>query len=96
MIGKYFQIYCVHILRKYTESRHFYSCLYRIKTHPPSSCNHTLGRKKLLIPSDSIFENLFPLTTERGEGNCDLLCQISIRRHEDDLEYYIIYILCDL
>ena len=53
----------------------------------PSSCHHTLGRRKLLIPPGSIFffENLFPPTPERGRGNYDLLYQNPIRKYEDDL-----------
>ena len=33
------------------------------------------------------FENLFHPTAERGGENYDLLCQNSIRKYEDDLEY---------
>ena len=42
------------------------------------------------------FENLFLPTVERCGGNYNLPYQISIRKHEYHLEYYIIYILYDL
>ena len=38
-------------------------------------------------PRQHSFENLFPLTTERGGGNYDLLYQNSVRKYEDDLEH---------
>ena len=39
------------------------------------------------------FENLFPPTVEKGGENYDLLYQNSIRKYEDDLEHWVIYIL---
>ena len=33
------------------------------------------------------FENLFPPTAERGDGNYDLLYQNSVRKYEEDLEH---------
>ena len=55
MCGKNFQICGVHIPRKCVDSRDFYSCPSPLKAPPPSSCHHDLGRRKLLIPSASIF-----------------------------------------
>ena len=39
------------------------------------------------------FENLFPPTAERGGENYDLLYQNSIRKHGDDSEHSVIYVL---
>ena len=61
MIGNNFQIYGVRIPRKYIELRHFFSCPSWLKTRPQVSCQHTLGRRKLLIHSDNIFSKIcFP------------------------------------
>ena len=38
------------------------------------------------LPAD-IFENLFPLTPERGGENYHLFNQNSIRKYKDDLEH---------
>ena len=45
----------------------------------PSSCHHSLGRRKLLIPPSRqhYFENLFPPTTERVEET--RICYFKIR-----------------
>ena len=39
------------------------------------------------FPRQRSFENLFPLTAERGEGDYNLLYQNSVRKYEDDLEH---------
>ena len=39
------------------------------------------------FPRQHYFENLFPPTTERGGGNCDLLYQNLVRKYEDNLEH---------
>ena len=44
----------------------------------------------------NIFENLFPPTAERGEGNYDLFYQSLIKKDDDDFEYYVIYVLYNL
>ena len=38
-------------------------------------------------PRQHYFENLFPPTAERGEGNYDLFYQNSVRKYDDDLEH---------
>ena len=49
-----------------------------ILTHAP------VPHSKLQV---EFFENMFPSTTEKAEGNQDLLYQNSIRKYEDDLEH---------
>ena len=61
---------------------------------PPSSCQHTIARRKLLIPhppGQLFFENMFPPTGEKGGGNYDLLYQDSIKKYEDDLSKLEVY-----
>ena len=54
-------------------------------THAP------VPHSKLLV---EFFENLFPPRQGVG-GSYDLLCQNSIRKYEDDFEYYFISIWYD-
>ena len=66
MCEKCVQFYGVHIRGKCIDSRHLYSCFSPLNpplpTPPPSSsCLHTLGRRKLLIPPGSILSKIcFP------------------------------------
>ena len=87
MCGKNFQIYGADIPRK---------CINRgISTHsPPHSklvhnfLSSRLRQKEITrCPRQHSFENVFPLTAERGGGNYDLLYQNSVRKYEDDLEH---------
>ena len=140
MIGNNFQIYGVHIPRKYIKSRHFFSCPSWLKTRPPSflsahtrqkeithslrqhffknlfpptgerekihwiktvwlislptqnsspsSCHHTLGRRKLLIPSDSILsKTCFP--QQRKEVGETMICFIKIQSENTKMAWDI-------
>ena len=60
-----FKIYCVHIPRKCTECRHFYSCTQHSET-APSSCHPKLGRGKLPIPSGSILSKICFIQQQKG------------------------------
>ena len=55
---------------------------------PQSSYYQTpTQRESTDLPRQGVFENLFPPTTERGEGNYGFLHQNSIRKYEHDLEH---------
>ena len=47
-------------------------------------------------PKQHSFKNLFAPTAETGGGNYSFLYQNSVRKYEDDLEHYSLYILYDL
>ena len=68
MCGNNFQIYGVFIPIKCIDLRHFYSCPSPLKTHPPRSFHHALGRRKLLIPSRRILSKIcFPQQQKSAE-----------------------------
>ena len=55
-----------------------YSCPSPLKTRLPSSCNHALGKRKLLIPPGSILSKIcFPQHQKRVEET--LICFIKIQ-----------------
>ena len=55
---------------------------------PQSSYHQTpTQRESTDLPRQRFFENLFPPTAERGEGNYSLLYQKSVIKYEHDLEH---------
>ena len=75
MCAKNFQIFGVHIPRRYFERRHFYSCPSSFKT----GCSFlTLGRRKLLIPLGSIFSKICSPQQQRGIEET-IICFIKIQ-----------------
>ena len=57
------------------------------KLAPKFLSSHPRQKKVTHSPRQHSFENLFPPTAEKGEGNYDLLYQNSVRKYEDDLEH---------
>ena len=94
MCGKNFQIYGVHIPRKCIEFRDFYSCTSTLETHPPSSCHHMLGRRKLLDPPGSIFSKIcFP--QKQNEVEETMICFIKTRSKNMKMTWDIrLFIFC--
>ena len=87
MCGKHFQVYDVHIPRKCSESRHFYSCLpNHSKLSPKFLLSHP-RQIEVTFPKQNFFEDRFHLAAERGGGNYDLLYHNSISKFEDDSEH---------
>ena len=58
--------------------------------------SHHRQKEIIQSPKRHFFENLFPPTAERGGGNYKFLYQSSVRKYEDDLGHYVIYVLCHL
>ena len=93
MCGKNFQIYGVHIPRKYIDSRLFYSCPSPLKTRP-SSCHHALGRRKLLNYPGSILPKIcFPQQQKGVEET--MICFIKIQSENMKMTWNIrFFIYC--
>ena len=88
MVGKNVHIYSVKILRKYIESRHFYSYpSLQSKLSSKFLSSSPWHREITHSPRQRFSKNLFSQKAERGGGNYDLLYQNSTRKYEDDLQY---------
>ena len=86
MIRKNFQIYDVHIARKYIELRHFYSYPPNLKFAPKFLSSHPRQKETTHSLRQHFFENLFSQQWKEVEET-DVLYQNSSRKHEDDLGY---------
>ena len=93
MCGKNFQIYGVHIPRKFIDSRHLYSCPCPTQNLPPSSCHHTLGRRKLLIPPSSILSKIYFPQQEKGVEET-MICFIKIQSANMKMTWNIRFFIC--
>ena len=84
MCAKNFQIFGVHIPRRYFERRHL---LMPLLIQNWLLIPYPRQKKVTHSPRQHFFENLFSSTTERDGRNYNLFYQNSIRKNEDDLEH---------
>ena len=91
-----FQIYGVHVPRKCIDSRNFFLCPSHSKLSP-SSCHHALGRRKLLIPQDSIVSKIWFIQQQKGLEET-MICFIKSQSENMKMTWNIRFfnILCDL
>ena len=68
--------------------RGIFTCITPHSKLAPNFLSSRPRQKKVThSPRQHSFENLFPPTAKKGEGNYDLLYQNSVRKYEDDLEH---------
>ena len=98
MSGKNCQIYGIHIPRKSIDSRHFYSCPSPLKTRPPSSCHHALGRIKLLVAPGNLLSIICFPQQQKGVKEstiCFVKFQSENMEMSWNIRFFIFYMTCN-